>query len=209
MVTIDVISDVVCPWCFVGKKRLAKAVEASPVDIELRYHPYDINPGMSIEGRDRLEHYKKKFASLDKLASMTSALEKEAESLDIRFNFKEIKRVPNTIDAHRLIRWSVNTDAQKQVVDALFSAYFEQAQDISDHDVLLDIAERNGMDRSIVKDLLLTDRDKDKVHQDIAHAARLGVQGVPTYIFVGKFATVGAQHEDQLLQAINQAAALV
>lgn len=209
MVTIDVISDVVCPWCFVGKKRLAKAVTASPVDVELRYHPYDINPGMPAQGRDRLVHYEKKFGSLDKLASMTSALEREAESLDIRFNFKEIQRVPNTMDAHRLIRWSVNTNTQKQVVDALFSAYFEQALDISDHDVLLDIAEHNGMDRSIVKDLLSTDKDKDKVQQDIAHAARLGVQGVPTYIFASKFATVGAQPEDQLLQAINQAAALV
>jgi len=208
MVRIDVISDVVCPWCFIGKRRLGLAIENSGLDVELHYHPYDINPSMPEEGRERLAHYKAKFGSLDKLAKMTEALEREAKSLKIDFNFGAIKRVPNTMDAHRLIRWSVNSGTQDALVEDLFKAYFEQALDISDHEVLLDIAERHGLNRVIVADLLGSDRDKDAVSQQITQAGQMGVRGVPTYVFANKFAATGAQSEDILAKAIHQAAAL-
>ena len=208
MVRIDVISDVVCPWCFIGKRRLGLAVENSGLDVELHYHPYDINPSMPEEGRERLAHYKAKFGSLEKLAKMTEALEREAKALKIKFNFDAIKRVPNTMDAHRLIRWSVNSATQEALVEDLFKAYFEQALDISNHDVLLDIAERHGLDRTIVADLLNSDRDKDAVSQQIIQAGQMGVRGVPTYVFANKFAATGGQSEEILANAIHQAAAL-
>lgn len=208
MVRIDVVSDVVCPWCFVGKRRLDRAVEKSGIDVELHYHPYDINPNMPAEGRERLAHYKAKFGSLEKLAKMSKALEQEGQGLDIQFNFDAIQRVPNTMDAHRLIRWSVNSGQQGAVVEDLFKANFEQALDVSNHDILLDIADRHGLDKAIVKDLLQSDRDKDAVTQDMERAAQLGVRGVPTYIFANKLAATGAQTEDILVDAIHQAAAL-
>ena len=208
MVRIDIVSDVVCPWCFVGKRRLDRAVEKSGFEVEMHYHPYDINPSMPKEGRDRLVHYKAKFGSLDKLAKMSEAPEREGRALDIEFNFDAIKRVPNTMDAHRLIRWSVNSGQQGGVVEDLFKANFEQALDVSNHEILLDIAERRGLDRGIVKDLLQSDRDRDAVTQDMQRAAQLGVRGVPTYIFANKLAATGAQNEDILTDAIRQAAAL-
>lgn len=208
MLQIDVISDVVCPWCFIGEKRLLAAVQEGRYDVELRFHPYDINPGMPKEGRERLTHYKKKFGSLDKLHAMTKALLREGEALGINYDFDAIKRVPNTMDAHRLIRWARSAGVQGDVVSALFSAYFEQGRDISHPEVLMNIAENAGMDVGIVSELLSTDRDQDQVRADIARAQHMGVSGVPTFIFANKFAVAGAQEKAMFVTAMDQAASL-
>ena len=209
-ISVDVSSDVVCPWCFIGQKRLDKALQApTEVDVAIRWRPYQLDPTIPPEGRDRKAYMLAKFGSEEKLRQIHDRIVPLGRADGIDFRFEDIKVAVNTLDAHRLIRWaaSAGDGAQNSVVKALFAANFEKGENISDHETLTRIAGDNGMDAAVVRTLLASDSDKEAVRQEIAQAQQMGVTGVPCFLIEGKYAVMGAQDADVLADAIRQVAA--
>mgnify|MGYP005839594029 CR=1 FL=1 len=204
---IDIVSDTVCPWCLIGKRRLARALETwtgAPPDI--RWRPYQLAPELPVEGMARDDYLAAKFGASEQAAAIFDRIAEEGRSEGIAFRFDRIARAPNTLDSHRLIRWAGTADCQDAVVEDLFRAYFTDGRDISDHDVLSGIAARNGMDGPLVARLLAEDRDRDLVSDEVSTARRLGISGVPTFIFDSALAVSGAQPPKALLAAMTEAA---
>ncbi|MEO1611010.1 MAG: DsbA family oxidoreductase [Pseudomonadota bacterium] len=193
MITLDIISDPICPWCYIGKAHFEKAVEAKgsqPFDIFWR--PFQLNPDMPEGGMNRKAYLERKFG-VERAAQFYKQIEDTAVSagLDVRFDL--IETTPNTFDAHRLIRWSRSTGAQSAVVNQLFVRYFERGENIGDRDLLLDVGESVGMERDVVKKLYDDDADREMLTQEEATAREIGVNGVPTFIVAGKHVVTGAQ----------------
>lgn len=208
-ISVDVISDVVCPWCFIGQRRLKKAVSmAGDIDITVRWRPFQLDPTIPPEGRDRKEYMVAKFGSEEKLKQIHSRLREAALDDEISFALEKIEVSPNTLDAHRVIRWAGGTDLgqQDRVVAGLFSAYFENGRNVGDHQVLTDVARAAGMDSAVVETLLATDADQDAVREEIATAQRMGITGVPCFLLEGRYAVVGAQDAATLADAFQRVA---
>ena len=205
-VTVDIVSDVVCPWCFVGKRKLEQAL-ALNADLRAapRWRPYQLDPSIPPDGLDRRAYMERKFGGGDKIAQIHRRLNDVGHETGIRFAFDAIKRSPNTLDAHRLIRWAESAGAQDAVVERLFKAYFEDGRDIGDRAVLAEIAAAAGMDSDVVAKLLAGDADKSNVREEIAAAQRLGVTGVPFFIIGGRYAVAGAQSPEVLASAMRGA----
>jgi predicted DsbA family dithiol-disulfide isomerase len=203
--TIDIVSDVVCPWCYIGKRNLEAALQQLPdSNIEVRWHPYQLDPTIPPEGIARRTYLERKFGSrVDEIYTRVAAAGRQA-GLD--FAFDRIERSPNTLDAHRLIRWSQSVGKQDAIVERLFRAFFLEGRDIGDRAVLIEAASQVGMDADVVARLLSGDADNDAVREEIETAQRLGVTGVPFFIFAGRFGMPGAQPPDVLASAIGKAA---
>lgn len=207
---IDVVSDVVCPWCFLGQKRLDQAIAASPdVDIAISWRPFQLDPTIPPEGMDRAAYMRGKFGDGDGLRQAHARLEALGSEVGIDYRFDAIKVSPNTLDAHRVIRWAgaAGPEVQNKLVRNLFQLYFEQGVNIGDHSALADAAAEAGMDRAVVESLLASDADRDAVAEEAATASRMGVTGVPCFLFEGKYAVMGAQDVATLVDAITQIAA--
>jgi predicted DsbA family dithiol-disulfide isomerase len=204
-VTVDVISDVVCPWCYVGKRRLEAAVAKAELPVELHWRPFQLDPTIPSTGLDRNAYLTGKFGSLDKVAAIHERLAETGRAVNIPFRFDAITRAPNTLDAHRLIRWASSGGRQDAVVEALFRAYFIEGRDIGDSKDLVRIAGSCGMDEITVHRLLASGADSADVQEEVATAGRLGVTGVPFFIFAGRYAVPGAQDADVLAAAIVKA----
>lgn len=208
-VDIDVVSDVVCPWCYVGLKRLRAAVASVPdIAVTVRWRPYQLDPTIPPEGRERQAYMLAKFGSAEKLREIHDRIVSLGRAEAIAFDFDAIARAPNTLDAHRTIRWaaSAGADVQNRLVEALFGLYFEHGRDIGDPAVLVEAAAGAGLDPAIVEGLLPTDADVDAVRQEIETAGRMGITGVPCFILGGRYAVMGAQDSATLADAIRQAA---
>ena len=205
VVTVDVVSDVVCPWCYVGKRRLEAAIGKSGEAVEVRWRPFQLDPTIPPMGLDRRTYLAGKFGDPAKLDAVHARLTATGAEIGIPFAFDRIARSPNTLDAHRLIRWSASAGRQGEIVEALFHGYFVEGLDIGDSKVLRDIAGRCGMDETLVHRLLASGSDNEDVRQEIATAVRLGVSGVPFFIFAGRYAVPGAQDADVLAAAIAKA----
>ncbi len=205
-VTIDVISDVVCPWCYVGKRRLEAAVATAGLQVELHWRPFQLDPTIPPAGLDRNAYLTGKFGSLDKVEAIHERLTETGSEVGIPFRFQAITRAPNTLDAHRVIRWAASDGRQDAVVEALFRAYFVEGRDIGDSKELVSIAGACGMDETTVHRLLASGTNAADVREEIATAGRLGVSGVPFFIFAGRYAVPGAQAPDVLAAAIAKAA---
>ncbi|MCX7303953.1 MAG: DsbA family protein [Hyphomicrobiales bacterium] len=206
---IDVVSDVVCPWCFLGQKRLDQAIASSPgVDVAVSWRPFQLDPTIPREGMDRAAYMRGKFGDGDGLRAAHARLESLGRAVGIDYAFDAIKVSPNTLDAHRVIRWAgaASPEVQNKLVRNLFRLYFEQGVNIGDHAALADAASDAGMDRAVVESLLASDADRDAVAEEAATAARMGVSGVPCFLFEGKYAVMGAQDVDTLVDAIRQIA---
>lgn len=207
---IDVVADVVCPWCYLGWRRLKSAVALRPdVEAKLIWRPYQLDPTLPEAGVDRKAYMANKFKDPDKLKAVHAALVEGGAEEGIAFDFEAIEIAPNTNAAHRLIRWALTAGVQDQVVEALFKAYFEEGLDTGDPMVLADIAEAAGMERLVVLQLLSEGADKEAVAREHAMAVQGGVTGVPFAIFAGKVAVVGAETPERIVQAIDQALATV
>src|SRR5208282_4109232 len=152
--TIDIVSDVVCPWCYLGEKRLEAALAEEPQPVAVRWRPYQLDPTIPDGGLDRAAYMEKKFGKSDRLKTAHDNLVRLGAEVGLPFAFDKIKRAPNTLDAHRLIRWSASADTQREVVDRLFRAYFAEGRDVGDREVLIDIARESGLDADIVAKLL-------------------------------------------------------
>lgn len=209
-VTVDVVSDVVCPWCFIGQKRLDKAIAAiDDVEVHIRWRPFQLDPTVPPQGKDRREYMLAKFGSDERIREIHARIEPLGEAEGIAFAFDAIKVAPNTLDAHRLIRWAgaAGEAVQNRLVRRLFQLNFEEGANIGDHAVLVEAAREAGMDASVVETLLPTDADVEAVRTEIATASRMGVTGVPCFLLEGKYAVMGAQDADTLADAIRQVAA--
>ncbi|MER8461884.1 DsbA family protein [Mesorhizobium sp. M1396] len=210
-ITVDVVSDVVCPWCFIGQKRLDKAVAAvgGDVDVNIRWRPFQLDPTIPPQGKDRHEYMLAKFGSDDRIRDIHARIEPLGEAEGISFAFDAIKVAPNTLDAHRLIRWAgaAGEAVQNRLVRRLFQLNFEEGANIGDHAVLTEAAREAGMDASVVAALLPTEADVEAVRTEIATASRMGISGVPCFLLEDKYAVMGAQDADTLADAIRQVAA--
>ncbi len=206
-ITIDVVSDVVCPWCFVGKRKLEQALELVPeLKVELNWRPFQLDPTIPQGGVSRLEYMTKKFGP-EKIATIHDRLKGIGAEAGIAFAFDRIERSPNTLDAHRVIRWAQPHGTQTALVDRLFTLYFIEGADIGDRDLLAKLAGEHGLDAKAIRAALDTNQDAAAVQQEIASAVRLGVSGMPFFILAGRFGVSGAQPPEVLADAIRKAAA--
>ncbi|OJT99723.1 MAG: disulfide bond formation protein DsbA [Rhizobium sp. 63-7] len=211
-ITIDIVSDVVCPWCYLGKARLEKALAevADEVAVDINWRPYQLNPDYPPEGVDQQKALAEKLggkANMDRAHETLTALGKE---VGIDFDFAAIKIGPNTMDAHRLLLWAhtEGREIQDKVVTALFKANFEEGKNVGDHAVLLDIAEKAGLDKEMIARLLASDADREMIVTEIDSAKQMGVNGVPFFIFEHQYAVSGAQTPDVLAGALREIATL-
>jgi predicted DsbA family dithiol-disulfide isomerase len=202
---VDVVSDVVCPWCYLGEKRLDAAIAQEPQPVVIRWRPYQLDPTIPEGGLDRAAYMEKKFGKGGRLKTVHDNLMRLGAEVGLPFAFEKIKRAPNTLDAHRLIRWAASAGAQREVVDRLFQAYFVEGRDIGERAVLIDIAKESGLDGDLVERLLKEGADADEVRREIAEAQAIGVTGVPYFIFAGRLAVPGAQDPETLRRAMAEA----
>lgn len=202
-IPLDVVSDVMCPWCYIGKRRLEQALAAvAAVDIDIRWRPFQLDATIPEEGVDRQEYLSKKFNGPEGAESVYKSVREAGAAEDIPFNFEAITRSPNTINAHRVIRWSHSVGMQDQVVEALFKSYFVDGGDLTDTNVLVEAAATAGMDRDIIERLINSEADIEETKTEITLAQQMGVTGVPTFIVGQKYAIVGAQGPEVIASAI-------
>ena len=203
---IDFISDTVCPWCFIGKRRLARAIAMRPsIAFDVRFRPYRLDPTVPKGGMDRDAYMTAKFGKNGGVSEAQRVIAAEGAKEGIEFDFAAIRRMPNTLDSHRLIRWAELTGVQDDVVERLFAAYFENGQDIGDIRVLADIADLSGMEGAQIADRLESDQDAALVEREDRLAHEMGVTGVPAMIFANKVATSGAREPEVLAMVIDKA----
>lgn len=209
-VTIDVVSDVVCPWCYLGKARLELAIAEvqDEVGVDVNWRPYQLNPDIPPEGVDHHKYLAEKLGGAEAVRQAHDRLRQFGKEVGIDFDFEAARIGPNTLDAHRLILWATTEgrEIQDKVVSALFKANFEQGRNIGDRAVLLDIAEQSGLDRKVIASLVTSDADTDTVFSEIEAAREMGVSGVPFFIFDGQYAVSGAQMPDVLAGALRDIA---
>jgi predicted DsbA family dithiol-disulfide isomerase len=202
---IDIVSDTVCPWCFIGKRKLEKALAMRPdIPFEISWRAYRLDPTIPPGGVDRRTYMKAKFGDSDRASAVTDAIKSAGEAEQIAFAFDRIEKRPDTIDSHRLIRWAGSAGKQTDIVERLFKAYFEEGRDIGDPAVLVDVAREADMDGGLVADLLAKDADRDHIEQEDALAHRMGISGVPTFIFANKYLISGAHDADKLVKVIDK-----
>jgi predicted DsbA family dithiol-disulfide isomerase len=210
-VRIDVISDVVCPWCYIGKRRLAQALQlyrdgADPApQVEVVWHPFQLNPQLPLQGVERSQYLALKFgARAPEIYSRVAAV---GRSVGIDFAFEGIVRQPNTVPAHQLIDWARSRGKQDEMVEALFRGYFLEGVDLTQFDNLVELARRAGLDREAARACLDDDAQRQAVLTADGQARTLGVSGVPFFIFDQRLAVSGAQAADVLLGALMKASA--
>lgn len=205
-ITIDIVSDVMCPWCYIGHKRLEKAMaEAGDVPVEIRWRPFQLDPTLPREGRDRRQYLEEKFGGSQGAKEAYDRVREAGTAEDIAFAFEKIAVSPNTLDAHRVIRWAATAGegVQNRLARRLFEIYFEEGGNVGDHGVLIGAAREAGMDAALVETLLATDADRDAVEQEIMTAQQMGVRGVPCFVLEGRYAVMGAQDSSVLVEAIR------
>jgi predicted DsbA family dithiol-disulfide isomerase len=203
---IDVISDTVCPWCFIAKRRLMRAMEQRPgIAFGVKWRPYRLDPTVPKGGMDRRAYMRAKFGDDPmRIVEMHKLIAAEGEKEGIAFDFAAIQRRPNSLDSHRLIRWAEAAGVQDDVVERLFIAYFENGEDIGDIRVLADIADICGMDGVEVARMLESDTDIALVEREDQIAHEMGVTGVPAMIFGNRLAVSGAREPELLLSVIDR-----
>ena len=194
MVKLDIISDPICPWCYIGKTLLDRALEAEPEHpFEIEWHPFQLNPDMPLVGMDRRAYLEGKFGGKEQAVKVYGQIDQHARDVGLELDLGTIKRTPNTLNAHRLIHWAGIEQRQSMVMSALFRAYFKEGRDIGDVEVLADLADTCGMDAALVQRLLATDEDLEGIREKDAGFRKMGVNSVPTFIIAGQHAVPGAQ----------------
>ncbi|WP_334129151.1 DsbA family oxidoreductase [Sneathiella sp.] len=205
---IDIISDTVCPWCFIGKRKLEAALAARPdLAVEIAWHPFQLNPEVPEGGADRETFTARKFGSAERAKQIYDNVKIAGQAFDIDFKFDDIKRTPNTLNSHRLIRWAHTAGCQDEVVEILFRRYFLEGEDIGDAEVLVATAREAGMDADLVAELLAKDADKDLIRTEDSRVREMGISGVPFFIIDGRYALSGAQDPDVFHSVFDKIAA--
>jgi predicted DsbA family dithiol-disulfide isomerase len=198
-VRIDVVSDVVCPWCFIGKRRLEKALALKPdVPVEVHWHPYFLNDWIPREGISRKEYLTTKFGSPERYKGIAQCVSAAAAADGLTYAIDKISRQPNTLDAHRLIRWADGIGKAAEMKQRLMDLYFTEGADLTNRAVLVQAAADIGLDAGDIDEALGSDKDVAEVEQEAQSAKETGIQGVPMFIFGGKVGVSGAQETEYL-----------
>jgi len=206
-VRIDVVSDVVCPWCFIGKRRLEKALALKPdIPVEVHWHPYFLNDWIPREGISRAEYLTTKFGSPERYKDIARRVMAAAAAEGLDYAVDKISRQPNTLDAHRLIRWAGGIGKAADMKQRLMELYFTEGADLTNRAVLVQAAADVGLDAEDVREALASDQDMAEVEREAQSAKEAGIEGVPMFIFGGRFAVSGAQAPDYLAEAIERLA---
>lgn len=205
---LEIVSDVICPWCYVGKQRLSQAL-AKLVDFPLTIHwrPYELNPTMPREGMSRREYCERKFGSLEQANQLYARVVEAAQSAGLELNVERMTHTPNTRAAHRLIEYAATQDRQDAVVDGLFEAYFVKGQDVGDLGVLCDIAVAAGLQREAVSAMLAATDGDVAIEAEERAARELGVNGVPAFVYNGHLLFSGAQSAETIALTLQRARA--
>jgi predicted DsbA family dithiol-disulfide isomerase len=204
---IDVVSDVVCPWCFIGKRRLEKAAALRPdIEVEIRFRPYFLNPWVPREGISREEYLTTKFGSPERYRSIAQRVAHAAAGEGLTYMIDAIKRQPNTLDCHRLILWAGERSSAAGMKQRLMDLYFAEGGDLTDREVLIKAAADCGLDGRLVRERLDSEQDVARVQQEADKAKDAGIDGVPCFIFGSRIAVQGAQSPEHLAQALGRAA---
>ncbi len=206
MIHVDIISDTVCPWCYIGKRRFEQAVALRPnYEFQIGWRPFQLNPEMPPAGMPRQEYLKAKFGGVDRADRVYEAVSIAGEEVGLSFDFRSIPQQPNTFDSHRLVRWSESAGVQDAVVEALFRRYFIDDVDVGDQSALVEIAKSCGMDGDLVRELFERDADRDLVMAEEGVARRMGINGVPCFVIDHKYAISGAQEPSVLTHVFDLA----
>jgi len=202
--TIDVYADIACPWCYVGRARLKRALTERPaLDVTLRWRPFQLQPDMPPAGRDFRTVLERKLGGWDRAERMFDRIRELGSEMDLTFDFDAIEVAPNTADAHRLVLWAQNRGRGDATATALFRAYFSKGRNVSDADVLVDCAAAAGLDADAARTLLDGDDYADAVRESQAQAQRRGITGVPCYVFGDRHAVTGAQPTEVFVEALD------
>jgi predicted DsbA family dithiol-disulfide isomerase len=202
---IDIVSDAICPWCYIGKRRLEKALALAPQpDLQIGWRPFQLNPDMPADGMDRKEYLQLKFG--DRAGgNMYQAVEEAGRGEGIPFAFDRIKRTPNTILAHRLIRFAQREGRQDEAVETLFRAYFTEGANIGQVETLVGLAEVMQLDPDRMRAFLESDEEAEAIRAEDRFARQIGIQGVPCFIIERKYAVSGAQPPEAFLEIFELA----
>lgn len=204
--TIDVVSDVVCPWCYVGKRRLEAALAArNDIAPEIRWRPFFLDPTVPRNGKPRIDYITGKFGGVDKITPAHARLTGLGKEAGIDFHFGKIEVQPNSLDAHRLIGWAQAEGKADGLVENLFADFFVNGVNLADRTALVNAAARAGMNASQVSADLASDKDEEIIAKQAQAASASGIGGVPFFVFGGKVAVAGAQEAEVLSSAIDQA----
>ncbi|MCV2881079.1 DsbA family protein [Actibacterium sp. XHP0104] len=205
MIKLDILSDPICPWCYIGKAALDAALANHPDHpFAIEWHPFQLNPDMPAGGMDRVEYLEHKFGGREGAMRAYAPVVERAEAMGLPLNLPAVARTPNTLNAHRLIHWAGIEGRQTPVVSFLFQAYFQDGQDIGDTDVLVQVAERAEMNGAAIRRLLAGDADAQLTRDRDAHARQRGVTGVPTFVVANAHVVVGAQPPELWDRVINE-----
>ena len=207
MIRLDIVSDPICPWCYIGKTLLDQALAERPDHpFQIVWHPFMLNPDMPADGMDRRAYLEGKFGGKDGALRAYAPVLERAEAAGLNIDFAAIGRTPSTIDAHRLIHWAEAEGVQLILVQKLFEAYFEQGRDIGDPTTLAVIAGEAGMDTAMVTQLLSGEADVEDVRARDRQFREMGVSGVPLFLIAGQHAVPGCQPKDMWLNVIDELA---
>ena len=206
-VRIDVVSDIVCPWCFIGKHRLEKAIALNPdIPVEVHWRPYFLNDWIPREGISREQYLTTKFGSSERYKGIAQRVSAAAAAEGLTYAMDKISRQPNTLDAHRLIRWADEIGKAAEMKQRLMDLYFTEGADLTNHAVLAQAAADIGLDAEATRKALASDKDVAEIEREALSAKEAGIEGVPCFIFGGKFAISGAQAPEDLAEAIERMA---
>jgi predicted DsbA family dithiol-disulfide isomerase len=201
---IDIIFDTICPWCFIGKRRLEEMLDRRPsLNAEIHWHAFLLNPDMPPEGIDYDTYMRKKFGGDLRSQKLYNAIDQAGSSVGINFDFTQVKRTPNTVDSHRLVRFAAHQDRAAEMVEALYQNYFMAGRDTGNRSVLIDIGIELGFDEMDLRKYLYSDEDIADIQEQNPRSHRLGISGVPAFIFAEKFSISGAQDPDVLERMLN------
>jgi len=211
-IEIDIVSDVVCPWCAIGYGNLTQALEQLKTDIQadIQWHPFQLNPQLPKQGQDIGEHLHEKYGlTPDQRLANQQRIKQAGEAAGVIFNFGERSRIYNTFDCHVLLEWAASQDKQTALKLALFNAYFTQGRDVSEHSVLLDVCESVGLDPKLAADALADDTLQNKVRNEEAQFKQMGIQSVPAFIINKQYLISGGQPVESFKQALLEIASKV
>lgn len=204
-VKLDILSDPICPWCYIGKANLDRALEAVPNHpFIIEWHPFQLNPDMPRDGMDHRAYLETKFGGKEGAVRAYAPVVEHAEKAGLNIDFEAMQRTPNTLDAHRLIHWAGIEGKQTAAVSSLFKAYFTEGRDIGNRETLADLADGIGLDASVILRLLQSDADEELIRDRDAHSRKMGVNSVPTFIVANKHAVPGAQPTEVWKKVITE-----
>ena len=207
MIEIDIVSDTICPWCYVGKRRIERALAGFEADaVRIRWHPFQLNPGLPPEGMDRDEYVASKFGGADAARAVYDRIREAGAEEGIAFAFERMPRTPNTFASHRMVHFAAREELQNEAVEALFRAVFVDGRDIGDFEALVDIGAECGIDPVALAEYLASIEDVDLLRAGEERSRRMGVTGVPFFIIGGRYAVTGAQDSAVLRGVIDTVA---